>query len=238
MSDRQPLHPVRIQLALSAVAVVALGLGFWQIHTLIYLPFVADSSQTSDDLENSDLLSAINTPTQEDLQTKDTDGDGLSDYDEINLYKTSAYLKDTDSDGYDDKKEITSNHDPNCPVDGGCASGLAKDGSSLLTPAQIREVLKQKGADPALLAKYDDATLLELYKELGAEQATAANSPTALTNPTAPAPQLSVQDKQRLSNMSGSELRKFLTDNGAEATVLEKFDDATLKALLAQTLGI
>ena len=41
-------------------------------------------------------------------KTRDSDGDGLSDYDEQQVYKTSAFLKDTDSDGIDDATEIFS----------------------------------------------------------------------------------------------------------------------------------
>lgn len=56
----------------------------------------------------------------EELKTKDTDGDGLSDYDELIVYKTSPYLEDTDSDGFIDKQEIESGNDPNCPVGRDC----------------------------------------------------------------------------------------------------------------------
>jgi len=38
---------------------------------------------------------------------KDTDGDGISDYDEINIYKTDPLSKDTDRDGLSDFDEIT-----------------------------------------------------------------------------------------------------------------------------------
>jgi len=51
-----------------------------------------------------------------DMKNRDTDGDGLSDYDEIYVYKTSAYLSDSDSDGRDDGSEIVAGEDPNCPV--------------------------------------------------------------------------------------------------------------------------
>src|SRR3989344_5731745 len=49
------------------------------------------------------------------LKLLDTDKDGLNDYEEINVYGTSAYLADTDGDGYNDKKEIDTDHDPLCP---------------------------------------------------------------------------------------------------------------------------
>lgn len=44
-------------------------------------------------------------------QNKDTDNDGLKDWEE-NLYKTSIYDADTDNDGYLDGEEINSGHNP------------------------------------------------------------------------------------------------------------------------------
>lgn len=49
------------------------------------------------------------------LKNRDSDQDGISDYDELYVFKTSAYLSDTDSDGFDDKTEIFAGEDPNCP---------------------------------------------------------------------------------------------------------------------------
>ncbi len=69
------------------------------------------------------------------LKTRDSDGDGLTDYDEQFVYKTSAYLQDSDSDGFDDKTEIFSGNDPNCPVGktcGGVASPEAPAETNLL----------------------------------------------------------------------------------------------------------
>ncbi|MBU0648789.1 hypothetical protein KJ969_01620 [Patescibacteria group bacterium] len=42
----------------------------------------------------------------------DTDGDGLSDREEIRVWKTNALDIDTDGDGYDDKTEIDGGYDP------------------------------------------------------------------------------------------------------------------------------
>lgn len=42
----------------------------------------------------------------------DTDGDGLTDIVEIDVYKTNPNKKDTDGDGYSDKIEIDSGYDP------------------------------------------------------------------------------------------------------------------------------
>jgi hypothetical protein len=61
----------------------------------------------------------------EESKSRDTDGDGLSDYDEIYVFKTSPYLADTDSDGFDDKTEIFSGNDPNCPQGKDCGRVIA-----------------------------------------------------------------------------------------------------------------
>ncbi len=53
-------------------------------------------------------------------KTRDLDGDGLMDYDELYVYKTSPYITDSDSDGFDDKMEVFSGNDPNCPKDTDC----------------------------------------------------------------------------------------------------------------------
>lgn len=58
-------------------------------------------------------------------KTQDTDGDGLSDYDEIYVFKTSPYLADTDSDGIDDKTEVYAGTDPNCPKDRECGNVIS-----------------------------------------------------------------------------------------------------------------
>ena len=62
---------------------------------------------------------------REEAKTKDTDGDGLVDYDELYVYKTSPYLSDSDSDGFDDKQEVYSGNNPNCPTDKTCCFNVS-----------------------------------------------------------------------------------------------------------------
>jgi len=72
------------------------------------------------------------TSTDADLKNKDTDGDGLSDWDELNVYKTSPYLEDSDSDGIKDGDEIKAGTDPNCPEGKTCSVSVpAATGSNL-----------------------------------------------------------------------------------------------------------
>jgi hypothetical protein len=47
------------------------------------------------------------------LKTMDSDGDGLSDYDELYVYHTDPHNPDTDGDGYSDGHEVANSYDPN-----------------------------------------------------------------------------------------------------------------------------
>ncbi|MBI5369663.1 hypothetical protein HZA85_00505 [Candidatus Uhrbacteria bacterium] len=102
-------------------------LGFRSFGSAIRRPF---------DLQIAKYLSGEKFMTSEQRQqkdleaskTRDTDGDGLNDYDELYVYKTSPYLTDSDSDGFDDKTEIFSNNDPNCPQEKDCSKGPTQEG--------------------------------------------------------------------------------------------------------------
>lgn len=71
---------------------------------------VSDSSLDTDGdgLSNADELEVYGT----DPWSMDTDGDRISDGDEVLIYKTDPLNKDTDGDGYYDGVEISSGYDP------------------------------------------------------------------------------------------------------------------------------
>ncbi len=108
-----------VLLALISVGVV--GLGFLQFKNRLEGPFLADrlieeKARIRGPLEflefyrqeqrNNDELTR--------LQQRDSDGDGLTDYQEIYIYKSNAYSADSDGDGEDDGVEIAQGTDPNC----------------------------------------------------------------------------------------------------------------------------
>jgi hypothetical protein len=71
----------------------------------------------------ADNTASATTQTSDDkLKRQDTDGDGLSDYDEINVYHTSPYIADSDSDGIPHGIEIAKGTDPNCPQGKDCSA--------------------------------------------------------------------------------------------------------------------
>ena len=51
------------------------------------------------------------------LKQLDTDKDGLSDYDELYIYRSFPGKEDSDGDGYSDGSEVAGNYDPNMPGD-------------------------------------------------------------------------------------------------------------------------
>ncbi len=95
----------------------ALGLvfGVFYLWKHIAAPFAISYTgprfMTSSEKESEELRLA---------KEKDTDGDTISDYDELQVFKTSPYLMDSDSDGIDDQTEIASGDNPSCPRGGAC----------------------------------------------------------------------------------------------------------------------
>lgn len=194
--------------------ILAVALGFLQMRNTIYNPFAVHF----DDDSNAQVFADEKTH----LQQIDTDNDGLSDYDELEFYKTSPYLPDTDSDDLNDKFEIDSGKDPLCPEGDVCEVVETEEekiniGSPMLNQTDSVDFLSQMGqlmgegdqtaigleninaenldlnsivSDPVLLrqlllstgkiseeqlSKIDDATLMELVKNIKMPNSTGGN---------------------------------------------------------------
>ena len=122
LSDRQKSELSAEQkvgfLLLMILGVGGLVLGFRSMHTSLYRPL---EEQMLSYAGKDFLTSSEAEEKQKEEQKKiDTDGDTLSDYDELYVFKTSPYLSDTDGDGYTDDVEVFSNNDPNCPMGTDC----------------------------------------------------------------------------------------------------------------------
>ncbi len=104
-----------IFLSLFLFAAFVIGIELLQLRNSINKPFeISNNEQES-----------VKESTGGEFASQDTDGDGLSDKEEKEIYSTSSYMKDTDSDGINDKKEIDQDTDPNCPQGKECNSQLS-----------------------------------------------------------------------------------------------------------------
>ncbi len=168
----------------------ALVLGVMNTENGIATPLKADLAATQ---QFSDAVNGGNVNANDiaALKNKDTDGDGLSDYDELYVYHTSPYIKDSDSDGTPDGTEVKNGTDPNCPQGQDCgtpapivtntpAATDGSDASTALVPdlntgtvpqasisdaAQIRQLLKDQGLTDDILNTIDDKTLVQMYND-------------------------------------------------------------------------
>lgn len=102
---------------LGVLAVAVIVTWMVQLKKSINSPFSYNPTETTESTETCE-----GPECQESLKTKDTDKDGLSDWDELNVYETSPYLEDSDSDGIPDKEEIETGKDPNCPAGRDCST--------------------------------------------------------------------------------------------------------------------
>lgn len=232
---------------LIVLAMAILYLGFSQMGNNIKGPFLARwaASLSKNNAEEQKELS-----TEEQmalLKTKDTDKDGLSDYDELNIYQTSPYIADTDSDGISDKIEIEKNTDPNCPTGKNCKTELANPtaGASTTTtltspigtmsadqlliqslfgdnpdPKILRDFLLKQGTDKKTLDAFSDEELLKTFKEIiSTTSAAPVTTPPALID---------------YNNLSASQLRDLLKQQGVSEEALKKISDKDLLEMVKE----
>lgn len=182
-------------------------------------------------------------------QTKDTDGDGLSDYDELNKYSTSPYLKDSDSDGIDDKAEVTRGTDPNCPEGQNCFASASQSSSTgavptlqtsmtnpsvTITPDYIRQIMKQNGAtDEQLKLLTDDELMAEFKKYLEENPATATELSASGVNINIQTTTVAPSSLTR-PNVSNVDLKSLNVNSVAD---LEKLTGAQIRQLMVSAGG-
>ena len=106
-----------IKIGFIVFAVLAVVFGFWQIKNTIQ---ITNNPGKEAREEYANALEEAKT------RVLDTDDDGLTDWEEINLFNTSVYLADSDSDQVDDKKEIENGTDPNCATGKQCGSDIIR----------------------------------------------------------------------------------------------------------------
>ncbi|TAN33551.1 hypothetical protein EPN28_01930 [Patescibacteria group bacterium] len=178
-------------LLLSIFALLAVGLGYLQLRNTMLAPFALNSKIPP--------FQAHDTISIETLRFRDTDKDGLNDFDELYIYQTSPYLADSDSDGASDKQEIDKGANPNCAEGKDCSlmsagealpaapaalgaeppatsTALLDINKALSDPKQLREMLTAAGMDKDILDKISDNDLLATVQEIMNSTTSAAAS--------------------------------------------------------------
>lgn len=123
LRDRWSKLSFEQKLAITSLSVCCLFLvfgGMSQLRSNVRKPFLVSRQTLTRAIQIRTQNFENDEKTQGELKLKDTDRDGISDYDEQYLYRTSAYLADSDSDGASDAEEIAQNEDPNCPQGKNC----------------------------------------------------------------------------------------------------------------------
>jgi len=211
-------------LLISLLGGAALVFGAREVFKNFYTPYPKIAGKNSQPI-NSELenfyqnYSAIIA-----LQNKDTDADGLSDYDELYIYNTSPYLSDTDADGLDDKAELAGGSDPLCASGQNCELAISKNSGD--------EVLKN------LTGSLDVSLNPEIYKENSDLQFLDQAIPdTAVANSgdLGTTSDLELTLENILS--SPESLRKFLLTNGMKQEDLDKLSDQELLLAVEEAMG-
>lgn len=186
----------------------ALVLGVMSTGHSIDTPLQTNLSATQ---QFSDAINGGNTNADlAALKSKDTDGDGLSDYDELYVYHTSPYIKDSDSDGIPDGVEVANGTDPNCPQGQDCG-----------VPAPVND---------SQTAASDQATpdITNMDDLMNAYQTNASPSANDNTAASALAPDLSTDTIPSAGASDADQIRALLKEQGLSDNVLNSIDDKTL----------
>lgn len=244
--------------AILIAAVFAIILGYYQISTAMKRPFayLLEYQQDKDCIGGDCKLQADILAVLEQQQT-DTDGDGLSDYDEVNTYGTSPYLEDSDSDGFNDKQEIDAGHDPNCAGTDNCfrtdviginSNFNTVDAQALLSgnsnPQSLRNLLAQRGFSQDVLDSISDQQLMLVYQQALSGQTPDFNSvngngatqTNTTPNNSLDLSQLNISSVDDLKGLTGAQIRALMVAEGAPADLLSQISDDQLKSMFLTQL--
>ena len=222
------------------VGVAAVALSGWLIYRNVFiatgLPKIADTQNANTVVASAEL---------EKLKNKDTDGDGISDYNELYAYRTSPYLKDSDGDGIADGTELETGANPNCPQGKVCEGfrllTSITDAKGNLTPEFLRKSLASAGVPQTALDKTDDASLLRIYQQvIKSQPVTNVNTNIATTNvplTNSTSPSTTGLTLSQIQNLSSAEIRQLLVQNGIDRATLDAVDDATLKQIFTEAIN-
>lgn len=193
------------------------------------------------------------TSSDEYLKDRDTDKDTLSDYDEIKVYGTSAFLPDTDGDGIYDALELKNGTNPLCPEGKDCNNqgalfnanaGVSASSSDMANTGQqpvfTAEQLKQMEEVGGLA---DLKSELDKLPSTGSGQATSTGSLGQVGQvDTSAGAGLSASEKAQAQAIlqggaSAANLREALLKSGIPQAQLDQITDEALLKNYQDMLG-
>lgn len=188
---------------LAVFAVLLIFLWSAQLKKSISGPFDKKSNNSI----SNNIAEKSSEDSEESLRSKDTDNDGLSDWDELYFYNTSPYLEDSDSDGFTDKEEVDNDKDPNCPAGRDCYG---------------EEIIESK---EGVAVDKDSSSLNSLLNQFGVKDdfsSTAENQQIGSLFP---------------PEMPADDLRKMLIEYGMDKKMLDQLSDEQLLESYKEVLG-
>ncbi|MBU1348790.1 hypothetical protein KJ781_01835 [Patescibacteria group bacterium] len=198
---------------------LAIGLSMQRIHAKIVDPFTVSEAQFRQAKEAIDTI----TPAQREIaeaKRRDTDGDGISDYDEEHVLSTSPYLRDTDGDGTPDNVELAMGQNPNCGLGDTCAA-LRLDTSALSSSTNWMIPGAESDVGESFYADFQRGAN-EGKAALRAAGATSTDlEPTLIRDP----------DEIRKILRASPELDQSLVERLTDAQLLELYDQAVAESV-------
>jgi len=224
-------QPKTIAGFLIVISLITLIFGFWQLNNYLKSPFIISFETSADNLREQ--LTKVKSSTLS--KYTDTDKDGLTDYNELNIYNTSPYLEDSDSDGISDFEEVNNGTNPSCPQGQDCElptntnynvnsyfEDISGTDEEELLIYSIRQALLANGVTAEELSQIDDATLLEMYYDiLAEEQGTTESNELALPEGVS---------KEDLENYSLDQIKQVMLTGGVSQEELDKIPNDELLA--------
>lgn len=216
-------------IAFLLVGVMTFVFGFLSLNHAIVAPFARKGTfhlKTAEEVEAERLAT---------LKAVDTDHDGLSDYDELYVYRTSPFLTDSDSDGIPDGVEVARGTDPNCPEGKVCRAPKAASSAAPPPSSFVTGDFQQKAAQlDALQAQQESAAT--------ATMPAAAGSPVdvnqVITEYFGDVSNLSPDEFQKeIMAMAPDDMRAFMAKLGVPKDALDKASDDTVRQVMLEALN-
>lgn len=196
------------------LAVATFAFGSMRIGQGVSAPFERDPEA------QYKTVSQLRDEHEQQLKVQDSDNDGLTDFDEMRIFRTSAFLEDSDSDGIPDGTEVREGTDPNCKQGSACREASIEDGSPQPLLGGLTRGLNVDAQPTEAVPAPSESQIVAAITETFGDTSTL--TPDVI--------------RQRLAAMSAAELRDFLLKLGIPSDALEQTDDVTLRALVQQTM--